>query len=387
MKGSIVKRGKSYSVVIDAGRDENGKRVRRWHSGIRTKREAEALRVELLSAQAGGTYIAPNRLTVREFVEQEWLPSIDAAVAGGSMKPNTAYSYRRMAQTHILPTLGSVLLRDVSAPMLNKLYGQLLASGRCDGGGGLSKTSVRLVHVTCHKLLRDGVKWGRLTRNAADQATAPVPAPTIAPIWSPEQMGQFLTATSTDRLAPMWRIFATTGLRRGEVAGLKWSAINLETGSLTVDFARVVVGTAVIDSTPKSDKSVRCIGLDAGTVAILRTWRARQAEERLAWGPGYVGGDLVFGWEDGRPFHPQYITNTFQGTAKRVGLPVIRLHGLRHSYATAGLEADISMKVMSERLGHSSLAITADLYSHVRREVDQAAANKVADLLTGYQVR
>jgi integrase len=139
----------------------------------------------------------------------------------------------------------------------------------------------------------------------------------------------------------------------------------------------------VIEGAPKTGRSRREIGLDAATVAALNSHKTRQGAERLKWGPTYAATDLVFTWEDGRPLHPNVISRTFARAAEKADLPVIRLHDLRHSYASAALEAGVSIKVVSERLGHSSISITGDIYSHVRAEVDQAAADKVAGVILG----
>lgn len=390
MKGTVIKRGKSYSVVIDAGRDENGKRIRRWHSGYSTSKAAENARVELLAAQAGGTYTAPNKLTVREFAEATWLPSIDALVAGGNMKPSTASSYRCQVNTHIVPQLGSVLLRDLTGPMLNALYGRLLTSGRVrvkEGGSpGLSPTSVHLVHVTIHRMLKDAGRWGLVARNVADLADAPRPrksGESTMTTWTPDQLRAFLGAVDGDRLQAMWLLFITTGLRRGELCGLRWSDIDLDAGRLRVTTSRTVVNHEVVEGAPKTSGSRREIGLDPATVSALRSHWARQGEERLAWGSSYASTDLLFTWADGRGIHPNIVSKTFQRIARRAGLPVIRLHDLRHSYATAALEAGVALKVVSTRLGHSSISITGDIYSHVRAEVDQAAADLVAGSILG----
>lgn len=162
----------------------------------------------------------------------------------------------------------------------------------------------------------------------------------------------------------------STGLRRGELSGLRWSDIDLDEKKLRVASTRVVVNYAVLDQSPKSKSSARVIGLDAMTVSALRAHRRSQLEERMAWGQAWTDSGLVFTREDGAGYHPERVTRMFQAAAARAGLPVIPLHGLRHSYATAGLEAGIAPKVMQERLGHSSLAITMDLYSHVRPQVD-----------------
>jgi integrase len=365
-RGTVVQRGAKWAVVVDLGKGADGKRIRRWHSGFATKREAEQERTRLLSTLDAGNYTPPNRLTVRQFATGEWLPSLDALEAGGGLKSTTVSSYRIQLEAYVLDEIGGVLLRDLSAPRLNALYKQLLASGRKNGKGGLSRTSVRLVHVTCHRMLRDAVKWGRVARNVADLADPPRPARVEMSVWSPAQLRTFLESVRSDRLFALWLVFATTGLRRGEAVGLRWSALDLDGGRLTVSRSSVVVDHQVVDSTPKSDSSARTIGLDPATVATLRQHRRRQIEERLAWGPEYLTSDLVFTWGNGTSFHPNVITRTFARRAAAAKLPAIRLHDLRHSYATAALEAGVALKVVSERLGHASIAITGDIYSHVR---------------------
>jgi integrase len=172
-------------------------------------------------------------------------------------------------------------------------------------------------------------------------------------VWSPAQLQQFEAHVAKDRLSAMWVLFMYTGLRRGEVAGLQWSDLDLDTGCLTVNHSRVVVNHEVIDSTPKSEHSVRSFALDASTVAALKSHKTRQGGERLAWGPAYRGTDLVFTWADGSPLHPNLVSRTFARLAKAAKLPIIRVHDLRHSYASAGIEAGVQLKAMQERLGHS----------------------------------
>jgi integrase len=172
-------------------------------------------------------------------------------------------------------------------------------------------------------------------------------------------------------------------MRRGEVLGLRWADIDLGVGRVTVAHTRVMVNYSVRTSRPKTDSGARSFLLDAGTVAALRAWRATQAQERLAIGPGYTDSGYVFTMPDGAPVHPQRFSDWFQQHLRRAGLPRIRLHDVRHSYATAGLAADVDLKVLSERLGHATTQITADLYQHVPASVDQAAAEAIAAAIDG----
>ena len=173
------------------------------------------------------------------------------------------------------------------------------------------------------------------------------------------------------------------GHARGEVLGLRWSDLDLEGARLSIRQTLVVIGYALEFSTPKTDKSRRSISLDPATVAALRGHRVRQAQERLAWGPAWIDAGLVFSRDDGTPIHPQQLSKAFERLGKAAGLPEIRLHDLRHSYATAALALGIPTKIVSERLGHSSIAITSDTYQHVLPEMDEHAAAQVARTILG----
>ena len=185
------------------------------------------------------------------------------------------------------------------------------------------------------------------------------------------------------RLFALWRLAATTSLRRGELAGLRWRDVDLDTGEIHVRETAVVVGYTVIQSTPKTDKSRHTVGRDEGTVATLRSLRARRSEEMLSHGRRRGDATHLFTREDGEPLHPQRLTTMLASRAAKAGLPVVRLHALRHGHATAALEAGVPMKVVSDRLGHSSIAITADVYFHVAAATDRAAAAQIAATIDG----
>ena len=250
------------------------------------------------------------------------------------------------------------------------------------GVSGLSPTTVAHVHLNVHRMLRDAVKWGYLSQNVADNATPPRPSTRKMSTWSPQEIWKFLEATSDDRLGALWRLLAMTGLRRGEVCGLQWTDIDLDAGRLTVERARVMAAGTVVVSTPKTASSDRSIGLDSKTVSALRSFKARQSAEHLAAGSAWADDkNWAFTDEVGRPLHPTKVSKLFSNAAKAAEMPRIRLHDVRHSYATAALEAGIPLKVVSERLGHRHLSTTGDIYVHIRPEVDQSCADQVANLI------
>jgi len=376
MRGSVVKKGNHWYVIIEQRDPQTGKRKRKWHSGFRTKREAEAARIEILSRLQRGTYIHPSRLTFGDYLVNEWLPAIEKTV-----RLSTHSRYADNARLHVIPNLGSVTLQAITPPMLNRIYSRLLDSGRKDGKGGLAPNTVRNVHVLIHKALNDAVRWGLLAKNPSDFADPPklrAVGDHEMKTWTGAQVLRFLHAVEDDRLRAGWTLAATTGMRRGEVLGLRWQDVELDQQRLSVRQTLISLNYTLVVSTPKTARSRRTVALDRETVVALRAHRARQAEERLVLGDGYEDGDLVFCREDGAFFHPDRFSKLFRAFVADAGLPAIRLHDLRHTHATLALNAGIHPKVVSERLGHASVGITLDTYSHVLPILQEEAAEIVA---------
>ncbi len=381
MRGSIVKRAKGYSVVVELDRDPlTGKRRQRWHSGYRTKRLAEDALTAMADSVNKGTYVAKSKQSLTAYVE-EWLRAIEPTV-----RPSTHYSYARNLRLHVLPYLGTTTLHAVDAGMLNGLYATLLASGRRDHeAGGLSPRSVRYVHTIAHRAFKDAVKWGRLARNPADAADPPRASSSGRPesvTWTAEQLRTFLAGTRDNRHGTAYLVLATTGLRRGEALGLRWRDLDLAAGRAAIRQTVIAVRHTPMLGTPKTAKGRRTITLDKGTVAALREHRKAQAVERLRMGSGWVDHDLVFAHIDGAMLHPERFTRSFSDAVKRSGLPTIRLHDLRHGWATMALSAGVHPKVVQERLGHANIGVTLDTYSHVTGSLHDDAAEQVAALFS-----
>ena len=239
------------------------------------------------------------------------------------------------------------------------------------------------VHQIIHKALQDAVRWNMVYRNVADQADPPPQRRNRQAIrtWTAPQLRTFLDHVADDRLSALWHTVAMTGMRRGEALALDWDAVDLSTGRLTVKRALVSAGYDARLSETKTDRW-RTIELDPGTVDVLRDHAQRQAVEIEAAGDDYDSAHrLVFCREDGAPLHPDRVTKLFTKHVKASALPKIRLHDLRHTHATLALEAGIHPKVVSERLGHASITITLDTYSHASPAIDAEAAAKVAALI------
>jgi integrase len=379
MRGSIRKRGSTYTYWLDIGRDPaTGKRRQRTKGGFRTKRECQAALNEAIAAVQGGTFVEPSKRTVRSFLLEEWLPAVQVA----NLRPGTWENYRIHVQAHIVPALGTVERQRLSPAQLNAFYRYLLAeAGKL--GQGLAPKTVRNIHNILHRALKDAVRWGYLVRNVAEAADPPKGKSAEMRVWSPDQLRAFLEHVREDHLYAFWLLIATTGMRRGELAGLRWADVDLDAGRLSVRQPRVVVANQPQASEPKTTRGRRSLALDPVTVSALRRHRARQLEHKLAVGARYQDSGLVFTWLDGSPIHPLRFSRSFEQHARRAGLPKIRLHDLRHSYASAALAAGVPAKVISERLGHATIAVTMDIYSHVLPGLDREAADTVARLILG----
>jgi integrase len=199
--------------------------------------------------------------------------------------------------------------------------------------------------------------------------------------WTSDQLTRFLQQASTDRFFALWVLEATTGMRRGELAGARTDALDLEAGTLLVAPTRVVIDGQVQDSDGKSDRSWRVIALDPWTVAILADLVRRIEAERVELGDSYRDHGLLFCWEDGRPPHPDTFTTRFNRIADKAGLPRIRLHDVRHSYATIGRRARVDAKALSRRVGHASVSFTMSTYMHDDLEVDREVASALAEMI------
>lgn len=388
MRGHIHKRerqgknGKTvrWYVVVDVGADDQGRRQQKWHGGYRTRREAQRALAEIVGSLEKHTYIAPTQVTVASFAREEWLPTMRTQV-----KFSTWDSYRRNLEKHVLPVLGGKQLQQITAGHLNTLYRSLL-TGACRNGrkGGLAPKTVRNIHIAISKLLADALDHGLVSRNVAANARPPKPRKTASKqirFWTPQELSKFLTLVRQDRWYGLWHLAAMTGMRRGELLGLRWADIDLVTRRVSVRQALISVAYELTLTTPKSHNE-RVIDIDPETIEVLRRHRELQQAEHDAAGVELKESDLVFGKETGATIHPDIVRQMFDKRVARSGLRRIRFHDLRHTHATIGLRAGVPVKVMSERLGHSTPAFTLQQYAHVIPGMQAEAAEAIARIVS-----
>ena len=388
MRGHIHKRqwkgrgGKQQTLwyaIVDVGIDSEGKRKQKWHGGFKTRRDAEQALTELVQSLDTQTYITPQRLTLAEFVRGEWLPTMRTQV-----KFSTWDSYRRNLDNHVLPVLGGSPLQQLTTGHLNSLYRSLAGQGRRNGsGGGLAPKTIRNIHGAMSKVLADAADRGLVGRNIAVSARPPKPrktGPKEVRFWTPPELSEFLGLVRDDRLYALWHLAAMTGMRRGELLGLRWEDVDMKAKRVAVRQTVISVAYEVTVTSPKSH-SARVIDIDAATVEILRQHRQLQETECAAAGAGYAKNERIFRKSDGTEIHPDVMRTMFDYRVKRSGVRRIRFHDLRHTHATIGLRAGVPVKVMSERLGHSTPAFTLQQYAHVIPGMQAEAAEAIARLV------
>ncbi len=374
MRGSVVKRGKTWSYIVDVGRDAAaGRRRQRWKGGFATRRDAERALAHVVAGEA----VDPGGLTFGAYLD-DWL-----AGHAPSLKPSTAKSYKEVVQWYVVPRLGAVRLTDLNGLLLKSLYADLIRCGSRRNGRPLSASTVGVVHRVLRKALNDAVLCGLLGRSPLLGVKPPRRDASEMRSWNADEARRFVAAVEHDRLFALWVVLISTGMRRGELDGLRWTDVDLDRSAIAVRRSRVSVAYRVHESEPKTRSSRRVVSIDERVVAVLRSHRRQQLEERLARGPGWNDTGYVFTSEDGSPLHPERITVMFGRAVDSAELSPIRLHDLRHTSASLMLSAGVHPKVVSERIGHSSVSITLDLYSHVTAGLQAEAAEKLGAMILG----
>ncbi len=375
----VERRPKASCTKCGSVLKETEERRRETKAGFATQKECQAALNKLLVAVEQHSYTTPTKASVREYLTKEWLPAVKATI-----RPSTYNSYVQHVGCHVAPHIGSVKLAKLTGSQVNALYAKLAETGKKDGKTGLSPMTVHHVHSCLHKACKDAVRWGHLPRNPLDAADPPRKKGDDTKemrTWTKEQLKAFLEAVADERLSALWHTIAMTGMRRGEAIGLRWSDVDLENARLSVRRALIPINREVVVSAPKTAKGRRVIAVDPGTVEVLKRQAARQLDEQLDQGVTWVETGLVFTRENGEALDPESVSRYFRQAVKQSMLPQIRLHDLRHTHATLALQAGVHPKVVSERLGHATIAITLDTYSHAIPAMQEEAAALIAGLV------
>lgn len=372
MRGNIRKRGKdSWEVRVDMGRDPlTGKRRQVSRTIKGTKRDAQALAASLISQYEAGIDVSRDKQTVGDFLRM-WLREY----AKPNTAPTTFRRYEQLVGLHITPIIG-----DKPLNKLRPLHVQAVYSNMAEKG--LSARTALQCHRVLREALHHAVKWQLLSRNPADAVESPRPLRYEMTALGPDDLKRLLDAADQTRYGLLVSVALFTGLRKGELLGLRWQDVDFDNCALHVQqTCQWLSGEGFIFRQPKSHRSARSVALSTDTVEILKHRRVRNLEERLAAGTAYEDKGLVFTDALGRPINPNTLRDAWLGIVKASGIGRLRFHDLRHAHASLLMAQGVHPKIVSERLGHATVGITLDTYSHVLPGLQREAAEGLDALL------
>jgi integrase len=355
----------SWYYRADVGRDAaSGRRREQRRGGFATKAEAEAAMAQVLAAVSTGQHRHDGRMTLGAFLST-WL---EDRISDG-LRPSSALMYRRYVEMDIVPAIGNVRLGELRPGHVEKLIRNLRAAGR-------GVATIRRIHAVLRSALTSARRARLVSYNAAIDVALPADRPAKVRPWEPEELGAFLDHAAGHRLGALFEVMAFTGLRRGEALALRWSDVDLERGFIVVRSQLVEVGGQTVEGKPKTRSGEdRRVDIGGRTIGALLAHRLVQDTERATWGSGYTDNDRVFAREDGNDLSPGQVTKVFNRLITAAGLRPVRLHDLRHGAASLMLAGGVDVAVVSKRMGHSSVRVTVDIYSHLLAGIGRQAAD------------
>lgn len=375
-EGSVHKRkqgGWQGSVTLGIA---GGKRKRKTVYGA-TQREVLDKIATIKRTQDAGLPVGTSRpITLGDYLEA-WLRDTLPTV----VRPSTAESYASLTRQHIIPGLGHHRLDKLTAVHIRAFLRDKSTQTSPRTKRPLSSRTIQYLHAVLRLALEQARRDDLVVRNVAGLVSGPkVQRPEIAPL-TPEDAGRLFAQAATDRLSPLWLLVTALGLRRGEALALRWEDVDLDRGHLQVKATVQRVGGKLVRAEmPKTKSSRRALPLPVVVVDALRAHRAAQVQERLA-SEVWIDDSLVFTTGIGTPLEPRNVLRSFHALCDRAEVRRVRIHDLRHAAASFMLLQGVDMRVVMGTLGHSRLATTSDLYTHLLEPVQRAAADRMDDLL------
>ena len=384
-RGSVFKRGNGWAYRFSY-RDNTGKRRYKMAQGFDTKQLAEKYLTQALSAIDQGKGLNAHKVPLADYL-RFWCEQYERA---GRVKPSTVAASRSHIDAYIVPMLCGdperpILLSKLNREMIKKFYGDLYANGRRgvngEPGASLSAKTVRNIAGTLHKSLSDAVKDNYLSNNPADAIDLPRWDRRDLNVWDAHQFAHFLQVAieHDDPMYPLWRLVIATGIRRGELLGLRWRDVDLVEGFVSINQTRITDGTSMKIGTPKTRAGRRTIAIDNGTVTAL--WHLKTLHNTAAEMLGMPLSDLVAADVDGKPISRHTLMDRFHAATERAGLTKCRLHDLRHSAAADALERGVPVHIVAGRLGHANPSVTLNVYAAFLPRADRDAATTGGSLL------
>lgn len=366
--GQLIEREKGvWTVRIYLGEDASGKRLYHNETTKGAKKDAQKRLTQVLREKDSGVYVQSSVMTLNDFLDK-WL----AESASLKIRERTLNGYESLLKCHIREKLGAKRLSDVQLLEVQKLYNEM-------NKANFSPKTIRHVHNVLSSAFKQAVKWKMLMQNPCDFCDLPRQVKTEMKCFTPDEAKLFLEAAENEKFYALFYLAIETGMRPEEYLGLKWQDIDFEQRTLSVQRALVERrGGGFIFDELKTSRSRRSIPLSNSVINVLKIHRRNQLEERMKIGAGYQNFDVVFASEVGTPMmHRNLLRRHFKPLLAKAGLPDIRLYDLRHTTATLLLSAGQNPKIVSERLGHASIVLTLDTYSHVLPTMQRDATNEI----------
>ena len=379
MKGSVRQRGSTFTAYWFTIDPATGNRRQHSKGGFRIQGDAQRHLNSLLAEVDEGVWRPDEAITVKALLERLWLPAQRAR----GLRPSSLASNELMVESYLVPALGGRIVSALTPADVAALVEKMRTVKSALGRPGLSARTAQIAVGN----LKAATAWAARNRLVSRDPLMGVQRPRLERkemrSWSLEEARAFLAFTAHDRQAVAWALLLSRPLRRGELAGLRWEAIDFAGATFQIVRTRISVDGKTVDSTPKTGAGRRQVPIDASLVALLRAHETRQKAERLRAGETWEGQGHVLADELGRPYHADYLSNTFDKLVAKSGLPRIRLHDTRHTACSLMLASGTPVKVVQELAGHSSPQITLALYCHVTPSMGREAGAALSASLLG----
>lgn len=364
MRGSIVKRGSKYSIVIYLGVDEHGKKRQKWFSGYDKMKDAEKDLPKKLLEVEQGYYFGTGEMYLKEVIE-EW-----KTYASKNLSPQTYDRYDSILKLSIIPKLGNMKISKIKTLHLQKYVNDLVDEGKAYG-------TINNHYFCLKSILEQAVKWQLITHNPILGIVKPKKEHKPFQVWTVDTVKEFLSIIEDKPYYIVFLIALTTGMRQGEICALRWEDYNEDEGVITVTHS---MQRNMELKAPKTGRKRKVLLMDE-TKKALKKQKIRQKELKLLLGHEYTDSGYICTNSNGQPYNPKNLLATFKNIVNKHNLPLIRFHDLRHTFATIALQNDINPKIVSEILGHSKIQMTLDLYSHVLPEMQKEATTKLEKMM------